>query len=269
MSKNTIIFYDFETGSKNPNRTQPTQLAAVAIDGQSLQIKPDSEFDVTFKPILDDDEALFYGLDPIQDEALEVTGQTREELAKGIEVKEGFNMFVEYVNQFNYTGKVWDAPIKAGYNNTNFDDKILDRLCGGHFRGNTVLDTTSDIIDVIKEGSLDMRKHKKMLKALIRGRKEPYGFGPWDDTYEKEKLFHPLNTIDVYKYVYYWTENMNIRSRSMDAIRDWMGMSKENAHDALTDVIQGAHLLIRFMKLQRRMNKRGIKFKNAFKGTGI
>ena len=42
-----------------------------------------------------------------------------------------------------------------------------------------------------------------------------------------------------------------------------MGLSKENAHDALKDVQDTAEILIRFMKLFRSLSPK-IKFRNAF-----
>ena len=37
MATRDFIVFDFETGSRNPHKTQPTQLAALALDGRSLQ----------------------------------------------------------------------------------------------------------------------------------------------------------------------------------------------------------------------------------------
>ena len=37
----------------------------------------------------------------------------------------------------------------------------------------------------------------------------------------------------------------------MDSIRDWMGIPKDNAHDALQDVKDTATVLIKFLKLYR------------------
>ena len=34
MATRDIIVFDFETGSRNPRKTQPTQLAALALDGR-------------------------------------------------------------------------------------------------------------------------------------------------------------------------------------------------------------------------------------------
>ena len=49
----------------------------------------------------------------------------------------------------------------------------------------------------------------------------------------------------------------------MDTLRERMGLSTENAHDALQDVKDTANLMIKFMKLHRRIAPK-IKFEKAF-----
>jgi DNA polymerase III epsilon subunit-like protein len=64
--------------------------------------------------------------------------------------------------------------------------------------------------------------------------------------------------------VFYWFENNNdVKSLSLDNLRDYFGISKEGAHDALKDVKDCAQILIRFMKLHRKLGSK-IKFKGAF-----
>ena len=40
MNYRDIIVFDFETGSRNPSKTQPTQIAAMAIHGRKLTVQP-------------------------------------------------------------------------------------------------------------------------------------------------------------------------------------------------------------------------------------
>ena len=82
LNNRDIIVFDFETGSRNPYKTQPTQIAAVVIHGKSLNIKTNGVFNSEMKPILDDEEAIAAGLDPVEDEALDITRKTRKALAK-------------------------------------------------------------------------------------------------------------------------------------------------------------------------------------------
>jgi hypothetical protein len=49
----------------------------------------------------------------------------------------------------------------------------------------------------------------------------------------------------------------------MDSMRERMGLSKENAHDALQDVKDTANILIKFMKTHRTVY-RNLKIEKAF-----
>lgn len=39
MAIRDYIVFDFETGSRNPRKTQPTQIAALALDGRNFKLK--------------------------------------------------------------------------------------------------------------------------------------------------------------------------------------------------------------------------------------
>ena len=58
--------------------------------------------------------------------------------------------------------------------------------------------------------------------------------------------------------------NQDLKSYSMDSLRDYFGISKDGAHDAIKDVKDTAEIMIRFMKLHRNLASK-IKFKNSFK----
>ena len=83
-----------------------------------------------------------------------------------------------------------------------------------------------------------------------------------------QKIFNPIFTIDVMQHIYCWFENnQDVKGYSMDYMRDYFGMSKDNAHDALQDVKDTANLMIKFMKLQRSLLKR-VKFEKSFSKGG-
>ena len=82
MNYRDIIVFDFETGSRNPHKTQPTQIAAIALHGRRLTLQPGGVFNSEIRPILDDKKAIEAGFDPIEDEALQITGKNRKDLAK-------------------------------------------------------------------------------------------------------------------------------------------------------------------------------------------
>lgn len=214
MNTSNIIFYDFETGGPNPFGCQPTQLSAIAIDGRRLNIIENSVFNSLIKPIFDEKQCQELGLDQVQDEALELTKLTKEQLEKAPELKVVWQSFCAYVEKYKKGKSIFSNPIRSGYNIDRFDNVICDRIMGG---------------------------------------KSPWGFGPWDSDRQEQRLFHPRDCIDLMRcYVWPWTENnSDIKSISMDALCEWLGIEHSKAHNAVADVIVGANVLIRFMKLTR------------------
>jgi DNA polymerase III epsilon subunit-like protein len=55
----------------------------------------------------------------------------------------------------------------------------------------------------------------------------------------------------------------DVKSISLDNVRDYFSISKDNAHDALKDVKDCADILLRFLKLHKNLSQK-IKFKGAF-----
>jgi DNA polymerase III epsilon subunit-like protein len=126
-----IIVFDFETGSRYPKTTQPTQIAAVALHGRKLTLQPNGVFNSEIRP-LEDEEAIAAGLDPLQQEALDITGKNREDLRKAPSLKSVWGKFTKWVDQFNFKKTSYYAPIAAGYNINNFDLPIIQRLAEEH-----------------------------------------------------------------------------------------------------------------------------------------
>jgi DNA polymerase III epsilon subunit-like protein len=78
-------------------------------------------------------------------------------------------------------------------------------------------------------------------------------------------IFYPRDVIDVMNLVFFWFEsNPDLKSYTMDSLRDYFGISKDGAHDAIKDVKDTADVMIRFMKLHRNVSSK-VKFKNSFK----
>jgi DNA polymerase III epsilon subunit-like protein len=218
MANRDFIIFDFETGSRNPHRTQPTQIAAIALDGRTLSMK--GQFNSEIKPIFDEAEAVAAGVDPIEDEALKITKKTREQLEKAPSLKSVWSKFTKFVDQYNWKGDTFFNPIPVGFNIIGFDMIIVNRLC--------------------RE------------------------FGPWDKDREQQKLFSKVYKFDIMDSVFAWTESdPSIRSISMDALRERMGLSFDNAHDALQDVKDEANIFIKLMKTHRAVYQ-NIKFEKAF-----
>ncbi len=102
-------------------------------------------------------------------------------------------------------------------------------------------------------------------------------YGPKLDDYGGWSIYHPFYNFDVQMLVqnfFHGSKIGNSNSISMDAMRDFFGYKKEGAHKADVDVIQGADLLIRFLKLTKGIvngdidlpKGKKIKFKNSVGG---
>jgi DNA polymerase III epsilon subunit-like protein len=218
MANRDFVVFDFESGSRNPHKTQPTQIAALALDGRNFKVK--GTFNSEIRPILNDEEALAAGLDPIEDEALKITGKNREALSEAPLLKSVWNKFTKFVSQYNWKGDTFFNPIPVGFNIIGFDMIIINRLC--------------------KE------------------------YGPWDGDRNQQKLFSKVYKFDIMDNVFAWTESdPTIKSISMDALRERMGLSSENAHDALQDVKDSANIFIKLMKTHRAVYQ-NMNFDKAF-----
>lgn len=127
MANRDFIIFDFETGSRNPHKTQPTQIAAIALDGRTLQMK--GQFNSEIKPLLNNEEAIAAGFDPVEDEALKITRKTKEQLEKAPSLKSVWTKFTKFVDQYNWKGEPFFNPIPVGFNIIGFDMIIINRLC--------------------------------------------------------------------------------------------------------------------------------------------
>ena len=227
MNYKDYICYDFETTSADPFKTQPVQIAAVVIHGRKLDIKPGSEFNSLMKPIFDEDECQKLGIDPLQDGAVAVHGKTQEILETAPSAKSVWENFTEYVNQHNYKGTNFTAPVSVGYNIRGFDSIIVNRLCS----------------------------------------EQPYNYGPINKKRGGQDIFNRIHMIDMLDIMFSLFENnKNVNSLSADnLIRGYMGYKdKGHAHDALSDVLMVAEL---FCKVQRMLRYTASKrnFKGMFK----
>lgn len=226
MNNNKICVFDLETDGSDPRFCSPVQIAAVIIDPIKLEIIKNSEFNISLKPeVMENDNNYVYTTD-ILDFHAKVRGCAKDDIYKQWQAfpkqEQSWKMFISYLDQYHTrtTKKSqFSAPIAAGYNINRFDLRIVDRL-------------SDKFGNVNKEGRSD--------------------------------IFYPRDVLDIMNLVYYWFENDDeIKSLSLDTLRDYFGISKDGAHDALKDVIDCAQLLIRFLKLHRSLKEK-IKFKNSF-----
>jgi len=227
INYNKICVFDFETDGSNPNICSPVQIAAVIVDPIKLEIIPNSEFNVNFKPeVLEKNEDYEYQTD-ILDFHAKVKGCSKDSvLAEWRDYPKqeiSWKMFVSYLDKYHTRStkkSQFTAPIAAGYNIYRFDLPIINRL---------------------------RQKHGNVNKE------------------NNTCIFYPRDVVDVINLVFYWFEhNSELKSYSMDNVRDYFGISKDGAHDAVKDVKDTAEIMIRFMKLHRNMAQK-VKFKNSFK----
>ena len=81
-------------------------------------------------------------------------------------------------------------------------------------------------------------------------------YGPYESERDHCSLFHPIWKMDVMQLIFpLFESNYEVRSLSMDNLRDYFGMSKENAHDALQDVKDQAEIFCAIMKANRKLSK--------------
>jgi DNA polymerase III epsilon subunit-like protein len=167
MNYRDIIVFDFETGSRNPHKTQPTQIAAIALHGRKLTIQPNGIFNSEIRPILDDKKAIEAGFDPVEEEALKITGKTREALAKAPLPKTVWKKFEDFCMQFNFKKSSYTAPIAAGYNIIGFDLPIVQRDARGR---QTVFNPIFklDLMDIVFSWTENNKDFKSLSMDFLR-----------------------------------------------------------------------------------------------------
>lgn len=87
-----------------------------------------------------------------------------------------------------------------------------------------------------------------------------------DKNTKKPNIFNARNKIDTIDMLFGWFENQVEPSKfNFDYLREFFGMSKVGAHNAVVDVQQESEVIIRFLKFHRNiMQKLQPQFKGAF-----
>lgn len=70
-----------------------------------------------------------------------------------------------------------------------------------------------------------------------------------------------MDTMQIVSQWFWWSKEP--KSVSLDNLRDFFGISKEGAHDALKDVTDTAAILIKFLGLTEQLGQK-VKFKDCF-----
>jgi DNA polymerase III epsilon subunit-like protein len=225
--KNKICIFDFETDGSDPLTCSPVQIAAVMIDPYNLEIIKESEFNIQVKPDkLEDNPSFDYSDSDILDFHSKV---------RGCESKDILKSWQESMPQ-QQAWTMFKNYLQLYHINRTKKNMFSAPIASGYniFRFD--------------------------LKIVDRYAKK-FGYVTKDNEVD---LFYPRDVVDIMNLVYYWFENnSDIKSLSLDNMRSYFGISKDGAHDALKDVKDCADILIRFFKLHRKLSQQ-VKFKNSF-----
>lgn len=226
INYNKICVFDFETDGSDPSVCSPVQIAAVMIDPLQLEVIDGSEFNAHFKPeVLENNDNYKYTTD-ILDFHAKVKGCSTDDVLKS---------WYAYPKQ-EHTWKMF----------TNYLEKY-------HSRSSKKSQFSAPIAAGYNINRFDLH--------IVERLSQKYG------NLNKEKrtdLFYPRDVVDAMNLVFYWFENNNdLKSYTLDNLRDYLGISKAGAHDALKDVRDTAAIIIRFLKLHRNLGQK-VKFKDSF-----
>jgi len=225
-----ICVFDLETDGVNPDLCSPVQIAAVMVDPLKLEIVKDSEFNITVKPlILEEKPEYVYSDSDVLDFHAKVKGSTKDQILESWKAyqkqEHGWNMFISYLEMYH---------IRSSGKKSCF---------------------TAPIAAGYNINRFDLRIIERLSQKYNNLNKEG-----------RSSLFYPRDVIDIMNLVFYWFEgNSELKNYTLDNLRDYLGIDKEGAHDALKDVQDTANILIRFLKLHRSLSNK-IKFKSSFIG---
>lgn len=225
--KNKICIFDFETDGIDTDTCSPVQIAAIIVDPYNLSIVKDSAFNIHVKPEkLENDPEYTYQDSDILDFHAKVRACSKEDILKS-----------------------WQNAMSQQQAWSMFSQYLeiyhLNRSKKSMFSA------------PVASGYNILRFDMKIVERFSRK------FG-YVNSENGSSLFYPRDTLDMMNLLFYWFEsNSDIKNLTLDNIRDYMGISKAGAHDALKDVNDCAELLIRFLKLHRNLSKK-IKFRDSF-----
>ena len=231
INYNKICVFDFETDGSDPRVCSPVQIASVIIDPIKLEIVPKSEFNIFFKPdVLANDENYEYTTD-ILDFHAKVKGCSKDDILKE---------WKAYPSQ-EQSWKMFTNYLEMYHSRSSKKSQFSAPIAAGYNINRFDL----PIVDRLSN------KYGNVNKEL------------------KTDIFYPRDVVDIMNLIFYWFENNgDLKSYSLDSLRDYFGISKEGAHDALKDVKDCADILIRFLRLHRNLSNK-IKFKDSFSTNNV
>jgi len=226
MLTKKICVFDLETDGSDPEVCSPVQISAVMIDPFKLEIIENSEFNVFCKPeLMENDPKHEYKTD-ILDFHARVRGCSKEQIYK---------QWSEYPSQ----AMTWGL----------FTNYLEQYHCGNRKKKSIF---TAPIAAGYNIHRFDLKIIDRLCKKYNTS-----------NTKDNSSVFYPRDVLDIMNLVFYWFESLNLKNYTLDNMRDYFGISKDGAHDALKDVKDCAEILIRFIRLHRNLVKK-IKFEGSF-----
>jgi DNA polymerase III epsilon subunit-like protein len=225
-----LCVFDLETDGSNPDKCSPVQIAAIMVDPIKLEIIKDSEFNINLKPEpLQENPDYDYSDSDVLDFHAKVRNSTKAQILKDWSL---------YQQQDNG----WKSFVS-----------YLDMY---HTRSDKKSCFSAPIAAGYNINRFDLRIIERLSIKYNNLNKEG-----------KSSLFYPRDVIDLMNVMFYWFEGGNeLKNYTLDHVREYFGLSKDGAHDALKDVKDTAELLIRFMKLHRNLSSK-VTFKGSFART--
>lgn len=222
-----ICVFDMETDGINPDKCSPVQIAAIMVDPLKLEIVPDSEFNINIKPeALDDNPEYAYADSDVLDFHAKVRASTKDKILED---------WKSYPKQ-DHSWKMFTSYLEMYHTRSEKKSCFTAPIAAGY-----------------NINRFDLRIIERLSIKYNTLNKEG-----------KSSLFYPRYVIDVMNVLFYWFEgNSELKNYTLDNLRDYLGISKDGAHDALKDVRDTAQILIRFLRLHRNLSRK-IKFKGSF-----
>jgi len=224
MNHRRIIVYDLETDGPDPTTANPVEIAAVPVNPRTLEIKMDDTFEVTVKPPgIDKDEYFTTGVQKTIDWHASTRGCSSEDIVSTW--KKGKSQKVAMKNFCSYLQKyhIEKDPVRRIY--------FTEPAYSGYN-----VDGFDDII----------------IRNMC-------------DRHKLDYPFAKMGNMDLLHYITYWFENMpEPENYKMDTLKEFFGLvSHGQAHSAISDVVDTAKILVRFLKFARRQVSVD-KFKGSF-----
>jgi len=227
MNTNTFIILDFETDSSDAYTANPVQLASIMVHPRTLNIISDSEFNSFIQP---------------------------PNINKSNYIEQHSETIQWHAKNYNTSSE----EIISIWKNAPLQKDVWADFCNYLLRYHSRTKRKNQFSAPVLCGYNILNFDCIILDRLCK----QYGN---IDKYNKPNIFHPRDRIDLMPMIFSWFENFNEPTNyQFDTLRNYFGMSKDKAHDALTDVKQTAELLCRFLKFQRRVAK-NTQFKNSFR----